>query len=308
MMKRYTVVLVVAVAGGLALVGAIPSLAAAEACYRVQIRGTGNYSDENCTRRVPLLTGEYVLGTLKHRIAGNLWCLELLEEVGTHEDELCSRLLAHGRFIEVLPASKSTSVLLLSGESFPVSVNGSSTEATELQNAAGTLKGREASSTGEILKETGGLYKAEFKNVEEPVSRAKCNSSGDGAGVVLTLQANFFAVHDEDELRGAGILFEVPEFSITCGTTTVKIKGNQVGLVTNPNRSGEDLLTSFKLKLHCSSTVGEPEDTQYWTSLLASKLTPVLLANFGTGFKKACELVSGETTVNLGKMIEMMNP
>jgi hypothetical protein len=205
-------------------------------------------------------------------------------------------------------APRSTSVLTLPGESLPVTVSGSSTEATELQNAAGTLKGREFTSSGEILKATGGLYKAEFKNVEEPVSREKCKSSGDVAGIVLTPQANFFAVHDETEEKGAGLLFEVPEFTITCGATSIKIKGNQLGLVTNPNRANEDLLTSFKLKLHCSATIGEPEDTQYWTSLLSSKLTPVLLANFGTGFKKACELISGETTLNLGKMIEMMNP
>jgi hypothetical protein len=330
-MKRYVVIMAAVLTVGLTVGGVAASTASARVCFLVSNfrnrQNAGNWAGFNsttgqCTSEVVKLTGEWVLvKRLVRPTVGNLWCAEILltagrepeKETGTFEDEECRRENARpnvGDFIEVIvPATaRSTSVLPLSGESFPVSITSSSTEATELQNAAGTLKGKEFSSSGEILKQTGGLYKAEFKNVEEPVSKTKCNTSGDGAGVVLMPQDNFFFVHDESQEKGAAILFQVGEFPMVCGTTTVKIKGSQVGLVTNPNKAGEDILTSFKLKLHCSATIGESEDTAYWTSLLSSKLTPVLLANFGVGFRKACELISGEPIVNIGKMVEMMNP
>jgi hypothetical protein len=103
----------------------------------------------------------------------------------------------------------------------------------------------------------------------------------------------------------------VPEFEIKCpGGPSPKIKGTVLSLVLNVPSSG-DILSLLTITTHCSSTLGEPSDIHYWTSLLSSELTALLLTNFGTGFKKSCEQVNGTTgtvDVDIAKMIEIMNP
>jgi hypothetical protein len=68
------------------------------------------------------------------------------------------------------------------------------------------------------------------------------------------------------------------------------------------------MVTKGEVELHCSSTQGVPAEKSYWLSLLASELTAKLEANFGTGFKEACEELNPEKTVELdfGKMVELM--
>jgi hypothetical protein len=218
-------------------------------------------------------------------------------------------------------APTSTSALLLAGDSFPVSFSslpvdngaGSNTVLSELQNAAGKLKGKGVLLQGEILKATGGLYAAIFLLVLENETGKKCNTLGNPAGEVRVPRGNFFLVHDLTENTGGGVLFEVKPFDIECeGGVLVEIKGNVLGLIKPVGT--EILWTGAKGSLECknpgtSEELGIPKENKYWTSLLSSELKARLEANFGTGFKQACELIGAagfELPIDVSKMIELM--
>jgi hypothetical protein len=218
-------------------------------------------------------------------------------------------------------APTSTSALLLAGDSFPVKFSslpadqpvGNNTVLSELQNSAESLEGVGILLQGEFLKATGGLYEALFLKVKQRGgAKSACNSLGDPSGEVLVPQGNFFLVHDISEKEGAGVLFEVKPFHIECGTILVEIKGNVLGLLLPLNK--EILWTGGKGGLECKVKGGEegigvPKENKYWTSLLSSELTALLLANFGTGFKQACELIGAagfELPIDVNKMIELM--
>jgi hypothetical protein len=227
-------------------------------------------------------------------------------------------LLALGSFAaSSASATSSTSVLLLPGDVFPVLFSSLPSDQpnngieSELQNAAGTLQGTGFLLQGDITSPTGGLYEVLFLEVFEPpiANRVRCNTAGDGTGEVLVPHAGFHIVHDINSLSGIGILFLVPEFEIKCVMgITVKIRGHALALVEGLT-NGVEILQLILAHLHCvTGRVGEPEDTHYWTSLLSSELTARLEANFGTGFRKACEEIKGKIHIDFSKMIEIMNP
>jgi hypothetical protein len=220
-------------------------------------------------------------------------------------------------------APTSTSALLLSGDVFPVKFSSLPKEGgplkennhikSELQNTVKSLEGEGILLQGEFLKATGGLYEVLFLKVVERETAKLCNSLGDPAGEVLVPQGNFFLVHDISEKEGAGVLFEVKPFHIECeGGVLVEIKGNVLGLLLPLNK--EVLWTGIKGGLECKvkgneEGIGIPKENKYWTSLLSSELTALLLANFGTGFKQACELIGAtgfELEIDVNKMIELM--
>jgi hypothetical protein len=222
-------------------------------------------------------------------------------------------LLALGGFAaSSASATSSTSVLLLPGDVFPVlfsslpADNPNNGIESELQNAAGTLTGKGFLLQGDITSATGGLYEVLFLEVTEGTGR--CNTAGDSTGEVLVPHAGFHIVHDINSLSGIGILFLVPEFLITCGTTRIRILGHALALVEGLT-NGVEILQLILAHLHCNGiTRGEPEDSHYWTSLLSSELTARLEANFGTGFRKACEEIKGKVHIDFSRMIEIMNP
>jgi hypothetical protein len=223
-------------------------------------------------------------------------------------------LLALGGFAaSTASATSSTSVLLLPGDVFPVLFSSLPSDQpnngieSELQNAAGKLKGKGFLLQGDITSPTGGLYEVLFLLVEEPEIRALCSTAGDGTGEVLVPHAGFHIVHDINSLSGIGILFLVPEFTITCSTLSIRIRGHVLALVEGLT-NGVEILQLILAHLHCSATLGEPEDKHYWTSLLSSELEAKLEANFGTGLRKACEEIKGKIHIDFSKMIEIMNP
>jgi hypothetical protein len=205
-------------------------------------------------------------------------------------------------------------VLLLPGDVFPVlfsslpADNPNNGIESELQNAAGTLKGKGFLLQGDITSPTGGLYEVLFLEVGEVPSGVRCSTSGDLPGEVLVPHAGFHIVHDISSSTGIGILFLVPEFRMTCGTVVVTIRGHALALIESLPASG-DILSLILAHLHCNGvTTGEPEDKHYWTSLLSSELEAKLEANFGTGARKACEEIKGKIHIDFSKMLEFMNP
>jgi hypothetical protein len=220
-------------------------------------------------------------------------------------------------------APTSTSALLLAGDSFPVKFsslpvdNPNNKITSELQNTVKSIESEGILLQGEILKATGGLYELLFLNFKEVGGAGnKCNSLGDPSGEVLVGPYNFFLVHDISSELGAGILFEVGNTAhplhMECGAILVEIKGNMLGLLLPLNK--EILWTGIKGGVECKVKAGEvgigvPKENKYWTSLLSSELTALLLANFGTGFKQACELLGAagfELEIDVNKMIELM--
>jgi hypothetical protein len=226
-------------------------------------------------------------------------------------------LFALGSFAaSTASATSSTSVLLLPGDVFPVLFSSLPSDQpnngieSELQNAAGTLKGKGFLLQGDITSPTGGLYEVLFLEVFEPpiANRVRCNTAGDGTGEVLVPHAGFHIVHDINSLSGIGILFLVPEFEMRCtGGISIKIRGHALALVEGLT-NGVEILQLVLAHLHCSATLGLPEDIHYWTSLLSSELEALLLANFGTGFRRVCEEIKGKIHIDFSKMIEIMNP
>jgi len=209
---------------------------------------------------------------------------------------------------------KSTSVLLLPGGAFPVTFSSLPKEPnailSQLQSAAGTLRGEGVLLQGSFTTATGGNYEVLFLHVVNGTET--CKTPGEAVlGEVLLPHARFTLVHDETSETGAGILFEVPEFTIECGAATkIKIVGTVLGLLLP---AGQEILwLGGGASVTCKNTSGgEPSETKYWLSLLLSELTALLLANLGTGFKKACELITPEGSAkdvafDVSQMIELM--
>jgi hypothetical protein len=210
---------------------------------------------------------------------------------------------------------KSTSALLLAGGAFPVKFSSLPAEPNtivgELQNAAGTLVGSGVLLQGEITSATGGTYEVLFLNVKRGANT--CKTPGEPVlGEILVPKNNFKLVHDESGEKGAGILFEVVEFTIECGATEkIKVKGNVLGLLLPAEQ--EILWLGGGASVECKNlSGGEPKEEHYWLSLLLSELTALLLSNFGTGFKKSCELIIPEagvghdTAFDVSQMITLM--
>jgi hypothetical protein len=179
---------------------------------------------------------------------------------------------------------------------------------SELQNAAGSLKGKGLKLTATVEAASSGKFVTLFLEVNK--AGAKCQ--GEGFAVesgLVQVTGNFTLVHDISATEGGGVLFEPAEVKIECGATKIKITGKVLGLI-EPVGGGEKT-TGISGKLHCSTTVGEPKEVNYWDSANAPQ-TALLLANFGTGFKKACEEVAPGTpelsiALTATKMVELMN-
>jgi hypothetical protein len=224
---------------------------------------------------------------------------------------LLGSALASSAFGAKLPMT----INFLGTETYPVKLESLPVEPNEipskLENAAGELGNKGFLLEAELTKagngnaaEKLGTFDALFLAVENKAKEA-CHSTGDKEGEVLAL-GSVKLVHDVNKTSGLGILYEVNEVNIEClpAKTVIHIKGNQVGLL-RPVGTGE--VTAGEALLHCSSTIGEPSETKWWSEEEVEE-TAKLEANFGSGFKKACEDVGKESEwikFDTSKMIEM---
>jgi hypothetical protein len=138
----------------------------------------------------------------------------------------------------------------------------------------------------------------------------KCNTAGDQEGEVKLPRDDFHFVHEESAEKGLASLTIAQEYVIHCGIEIIKNKGTILSAGENGS-SGKDILSLVTMEAHCTSTIGEPVFTHFWSSLLSSELTAALLINFGSGFRKACEQingVAGTIKISVNKMAEIMNP
>ncbi len=197
---------------------------------------------------------------------------------------------------------------LLTGETFPVTIKGENTAAkTELQNAAGVLKGEGVTLTASLTSASAGTYGADFTKVKKGAEA--CKTAGDASETVLVPNTNTFTlVHDISSTTGVAALLNLSVITVECGATKIKIEGNVLALLLPVGKGGgtEEKTSGFEGVLRCSAAVGEPKEVKYWNAANEEK-SALLLANFGTGFKKACEDVQPNLALTASKMIELVN-
>ena len=101
-----------------------------------------------------------------------------------------------------------------------------------------------------------------------------------------------------DSLSPLGVAgrFAIPEVKILCGTAAkIKVRGSVLSLITPINTIVKSGSNTTQAALHCTSTVGEAEETRYWNQSGVEEHTK-LEVNGGVSFEKACELIGTTST------------
>lgn len=199
--------------------------------------------------------------------------------------------------------------VLLLGEGFPLGLESGKLETakSELQNAAGVLKGEGLLVQGELTTASAGnTFDVLFLHVKK--GEETCTGEGEkNPGEVLTI-SSVKLVHDLSATTGVAALLTLTgshlvglALVVLCGTLKIKIEGTLLALLLPVGSE----VTEVETVVHCSTTVGEPKEVKYWNEANV-ELSTLLLANFGTGFKKACEEIFTNTKLKLTKMAELM--
>jgi hypothetical protein len=119
----------------------------------------------------------------------------------------------------------------------------------------------------------------------------KCNTRGDREGEVLVPSNTFEGVYyTTSPLRG-GVVFNVNEFSVECGSATITIKGRKLAVLETESGQGSETRGG----IYCSSTSGKPEKTEYTNprgEVENTKLEVTAAKRTGEG----CELVGTTNT------------
>jgi hypothetical protein len=142
-----------------------------------------------------------------------------------------------------------------------------------------------------------GIYTMLILKYKETVApNAECHSEGDAQGEVLVPQGTILLVYDSLSPLGVAARLAVPEVKMLCGTATkFKVKGSILGLITPINTIIKKGSTTTQFATHCTSTVGEAEETRYWNQSGVEEHTK-LEANGGVSFEKACLLIGTTST------------
>jgi hypothetical protein len=181
---------------------------------------------------------------------------------------------------------------------------------SHLANSAGTVleaKGFSASNSFTNRQDASdGTYLAAFLEMAEPKETIKCNTTGDRTGEVL-LPTNLFLLVG---LPGGGVgsLQLLSEFTIRCGTLSIKVKGSALSPVTaGLGEEAEEGSNIIKNALHCKNEAnGEPELSRYLNEKAVETLIPTLLANAGAGYLRSCEEILPTLTLLPSEMTELM--
>jgi hypothetical protein len=282
-------------------------------CWKVEFKETGNYN-EGCLKEVGLLDGTYVLAELEEEQGYHLYCAKIDGglETGSSEGAKCVKLAPHtnGKWTTVLFGLPT--LLLLTGGKLPVETKGESkTFVTKLETKLGSLEGE-----GILVQlhwtnlNSGSLGPASllFTKVKEPVGgKPTCSTTGDSTGLVLIDDAEWHLVYILLDPLQVGILFLIPQFTITCGAVSEKVKGSSIATVT-PIGKEVGTTESFDSVSACLANL-KPGVTKYWNDE-GAEVTAKLEAELnGLGkFEEACENVAGEVLLFPTEMIEISEP
>jgi hypothetical protein len=142
-----------------------------------------------------------------------------------------------------------------------------------------------------------GIYNMLKLKVQETLApKEQCHSEGDAQGEVLVPQGTILLVYDSLSPLGVAARLAVPEIKELCGTATkIKVKGSILGLITPINTIITARSNTTHFAIHCTSTVGEAEETRYWNQSGVEEHVK-LEANAGVSFEKACLLIGTTAT------------
>jgi hypothetical protein len=182
---------------------------------------------------------------------------------------------------ENLPQVKKTWTGKNDGESKP-----------ELESLTGTkVRCEKSKGTGEDTSDTTGKFTIDFEECSTPsFFNAKCNTSGDATGIILST-GTYHYVYDTLSPLGVAVLFLPNETVFECSTfLKTKVKGSLVCLILEP--------TSSKLThlFHCEQSKGEQLETTWWNDAGTAQTATLLCSLNGGEFEKCGELALAETT------------
>jgi hypothetical protein len=278
-------------------------------CWKVEFEKTGNYN-QGCLKDEGLLKGTYVLAELIEKQGVNLYCakIDLNEKTGSSEGPRCEQLLGTtGEETSVLFGLPT--LLLLTGGTLPLTaLVVDKTTKTKLETKLGELTGEGI--LDQILwtnLNSGSLGPAVllFTGVSEKTT--KCNTTGDGTGLVLINNVEWHLVYILLDPLQVGILYLVPSFKITCGSVKETVEGNSATTI-SPIEEWVAATGLFKAVSSCLSNL-KPDITKYWNDEGEEKTIKLEAEINGLGKKEeACENVEGEIPVEPKEMLEISQP
>jgi hypothetical protein len=133
----------------------------------------------------------------------------------------------------------------------------------------------------------------------------KCNTEGDGAGLVLIDNAEWHLVLNlASEPR---LLVLIPEFLLICGTLHIKVRGSQLNSFSPYAKEVLETESFTGSTGVCSGTGSKtPAFTEYVNDS-NEMITAKLESSVGAGFSQSCEEITGNISLKPSKMVEVMN-
>jgi hypothetical protein len=206
-------------------------------------------------------------------------------------------LLAMFALFAIASASASAAnptVTLLSGETFPVTFEGTSGKGTLETVKKTTVKCSAGTSKGTILENKTGETTIIFTGCES--SGFKCETTGAGSGEIIT-SGTTLLVFDSLTTLGVAQLLTVKETVFECTSLVkIKVKGSLLLLITPINTE------TTKFELIVKQTAGKPSDKAYWNNSTGKEEAPLLLSSINGGAFEESADESAENKITTNKM------
>jgi hypothetical protein len=172
-------------------------------------------------------------------------------------------------------------------------------EAPKLEAVSGTkVECVKAKGSGEDTSTTLGKFTITFEECKTPsFFNAKCNTSGDAAGVILSTGEYHYVYDSLSPSLGIAILFLPNETVFECSTflkTKVKSQSANGGLVC---LILEPTMKQVTHLFHCEQEKGKQKEKRYWNDKTEEIKNAELLCSLNGGaFEECSELALAETT------------
>jgi hypothetical protein len=157
---------------------------AAPSCFATFFFTTGNYSDSACTKKVAVLTSEYVLAELVFKKVGRVWCALLGEFTGEYQAGTCTTLENNGLYTRVIgPAGKNEPLILPEPIEKTLVSSGKSGEIRLVTSTGMELKCKASTNTSEFTTPDEGAFSILFSECKGSLG-GTCSGEGLSKGSV----------------------------------------------------------------------------------------------------------------------------
>jgi hypothetical protein len=226
------------------------SASAAPSCYATFFFTTGNYSDSACTKKVAVLTSEYVLAELIFKKVGRVWCALLGEFTGEYQAGTCTTLENNGLYTRVIgPAGKNEPLILPEPIEKTLKSTGKSGE-IRLVTAGGTeLKCKGSTNTSEFTTPDEGAFTILFSECKGSLG-GTCTGEGLSKGSVAFAGKVHYWQGILTEKAVDTLVYLLNEAKITCELSVkIVVKGCAVALaepIEKTTKATKDVFTQEK--------------------------------------------------------------